>query len=302
MNGVYICFEFKGRNLEKAICKMQRNDINLYKIKKMSQDRLIFWCEIKDELKIFAIFDGSCYNIKKIKYSGLLYPVVFLMHNAGILIGLIIFLISLFISNMYLYKIEISGSGSFYKTEINEILKENDIKSFMLFKNLNFDLIEKELLSLEGVNFVSAKRDGSRLIIDVRIGNSDSVPLNRKYIDLVSTKDGEVLNISVIRGTAQVAVGDNVVIGQSLIGAYYYNISEEKVETFVIGKIELKCNIKILYETKCFDDNEKIDALVYAKMILEEREILDSTFKQVTDGEKKYIEIDINYIELINGG
>jgi sporulation protein YqfD len=302
MSGVYVCYKFIGRNLEKAICKMQRNGINLYKIKKTAPDKMIFWCEIKDELKIFAIFDGSCYNIRKIRYNGLLYPFVFLMRNTGILIGLIIFLISLYISNMFMYKIEIQGSGSYYESEINEILKNNNIKTFTLFKNLNYDIIEKEVLTLEGVNFVSAKREGNRLIIDVRLGTADSVPQNRIYTDLIATKEGEVLSVSVIRGTALISVGDKVETGQSLIGAYYYTLTEEKIDTFVIGKVELKCNTKILFESSFFDDSAKADALAYAKVVLQEREILNSTFTQITNGDKKYIEIDINYIELINGG
>jgi sporulation protein YqfD len=302
MSGVYTYFKFSGRNLEKAISKMQRNNINLYKIRKTAADKLFFCCEIKDELKIFAIFEGSCYNIEKQRNGGYMYPLVFLKRNLGILFGLIIFLSCLIISNMFVYKIEITGSGSFYTSEINGILESNKIKSFSLFKELDFDIIEKEVLMLEGVNFVSAQRKGNRLIIDVRLGASDSVPKNRIFEDLKAPEKGEILNITIIRGTALAAVGDTVSAGQSLIGAYYYTLAEERKDTFVIGRIEMKCNTKILFECEFFDGSAKADALAYSKIILGEKEILSSSFTQIEKNSKKYIEVNCDYIEIINGG
>jgi len=302
MKGVYSYFKFTGRNLEKAVSKMQRNAINLYKLRKTAPNNMNFCCEIKDELKIFAIFEGSCYNIEKLKNGGLLYPVVFLKRNTGILIGLIIFLAAMYINTLFLYDINISGSGSFYSNEINEILQANNIKTFSMFKDLDYDKLENQIMTLEGIEFVTAKRNGSRLEIEVRLGNTNATPKNRVYADLTAVCNGEVLSISVIRGTALVKTGDNVTEGQSLIGAYYLTLSEERIDTFVIGRIELKCNKKILFPSETLDDSTKTDALAYAKVVLDGKEILSSNFTEVTENGIKYIEVDCYYTELINGG
>ncbi|MDY6367481.1 MAG: sporulation protein YqfD, partial [Clostridia bacterium] len=164
ISGVYVSFEVKGRNVERLMESLARQEITLYKIKKISAKKTLFSIKAADEQKFFAIINKVWYNtfsIKKLRYGGINYPFYFLIKNVGIAVGILLFTVVSAVSNDYIFSFEFTGSGSVYERAITYVLEQNGVKKFSRFSQINLSALEDILLAeSEQLSFVSLKKSG----------------------------------------------------------------------------------------------------------------------------------------------
>lgn len=298
MPKIYSEYEISACNVDYALVKLKRESVTIYDLRKIAPTKIRFSIDYKDDKKFFAIFNRSCYNIKKLSTKGVFYPFYFLFKNIGVCVGILIFCFLIIFSNYYVFKINVQGSGGYYKNEINNILKENGITVSSLVFSKNFSEIEGKILALPYVSFCNISKDGSILTVEVHV-SKESEGTVKNDVNLISKTDGVIYDLICLRGHPLKKEGDAVLEGEIIIEAYSVILngeSEVKIPTAVIAKATIKS--QKVYEYQSPNDNEQVKALsvVMSENEIDEEDILNKTITvEEVDGGYLY-KIDLEYL------
>ncbi|MBO5067028.1 MAG: sporulation protein YqfD [Clostridia bacterium] len=291
--GVYTVYKITGVNLDRFINVVKRRGIDLYDIKKTSTKRLIVAVSYKDSANFFAIAKELCYNIKKVREKGKGYPLLRLMRSFGMVIGAVVFALTAFIADDTVFALSFSGSGSIYKREVLGYLNENGVKPWVRFSSLDLQKIEDGILAFSPhLSFVSCKKQGSRLNVELVLSQEKVETLDGNVYELVAQEDGIVEKLKVYRGTAQVEVGKEVKKGDVLVGGFAV-IKEQTVKINVLATVSMLVNKTFTYRSE--KDNDQSSALIFAQETLGEKEILSSSVNKIKDGEEFIYEVTALY-------
>ena len=236
--GYFIEIRYFGNNLECLINSAKKAGISVYKVRKIKDKEYLFRIKKRDETIFFANRALVCYNIKIEKTVGILSHFSAFFKNAGLVLGVIVFLtFSCFFSGVVL-SIEFSGSGAVYGEKVLYLLEKNNLKKFSFpseadMKNARKDIYE----SFDDFSFVSVSKRGTKITVNlVKAEESKRVIINKKSI--TSPCDGEIESIKLIGGTALFSVGDKVKKGDALVDGFKM-IGEVRVETNAVAVITL---------------------------------------------------------------
>ncbi len=260
---LYTAYSVDGYNLDRLLNLLHSRKIEVYSAKKVGNTKLILNIRYGDNKNFLALTKELCYNIKKIKDGGRLYPFLYLYKNLGIVIGAVLFVAFTFLFNDYLLGFEFSGTGSIYAEQVKEYLTSRNVKEFSKFSSLDLkELANGVLQNNERLTFVSCQKVGNTLKFNLVL-SSEKVPiLSQNVKQLFADEDGEIIEIKVYRGTEIFHVGDYVKKGELLVDGYSI-IKEQRVETNVLAYVKLKCEKTFVYESQ--KDGEDEFAIVFAK-------------------------------------
>ncbi len=283
---------------EAALKKLKKSQIGVYNCKKSGAE-FAFCVKDKDLKKVFAIFSNPCYNIKVEnlgRRAGFLKSVV---NRIGLAVGAFVFVAAAAVSNSFIFKINVSGSGSYLTPEVKRIIYEAGAKEFSMCAGFDAPAATGKILALPNVTFCNIQRRGSILTVDVQVDeeHTDKAELS----SLVSDRTGVVKNVVAICGTARVSAGDTVNSGDALISAYTIigeGENEKRVDCLAVGYCELECKSGFEYPAQTESD-ENLQA-AYAQALLYAEEILSRTHtvKQV-DGGVVYV-IEFTYLHKLS--
>ncbi len=288
---------------ERAILRVKRAGIDVYNAKKIRKNAIVFSVKKKDTEKVFAIYPNVCYN----KESGSDYLLTragaerttklwdFFKKRAGILLGAFLFLVLTQFFGGYVLRVEITGTN-IYEREILRTLEKHGVKTLSRYSAKNNDLICAEILSLDGVGFCSVKKDGSIVKVEVRTS-----PFRKPFVEkgaLCAKGSGEIVSLSVLRGTPLKKVGDKVSAGEPVVGDYILTGAERDTKTQVdtIARLELACayeeNISVPTEEEAF-------AHAYLALGLSQNgRITQKSIEKNQDG--FYVKIEYTEIQTVN--
>ncbi len=253
---------------------MKNKGITLYNVKKISNKRLIVSVSYQESKIFFANAKELCYNIKKIKEKGAFLPIVKLWQSAGVLIGAIIFLISTFFFNDFIYEISFSGSGSVYKREVLSYLNGIGVKQYQRFSNFDFEKIEDGVLAYnKNLSFVAIEKHGNTLLVDLALATDSVDRLKGDVYSLTSSVNGVIEKINVYRGTALVKKGDYVNKGDLIVDGYM-TIKEQTVKINVLASLSIIAEEQFVYSST--QDNQEEKAELLARANLAEKEIVET--------------------------
>ena len=279
---------------ESALKKLKRAQIPVFNCKKQGA-YFIFSVNDKDIKKAFAIFEKPCYNVTVQKNSRRKSILNRLILRAGIVAGALIFVVAAFVSDFYVLKIEVTGSGSYLKSEVVQIVADEGAEFGTPFSVFNAPLATGRILSLPQVVFCNIEKRGSVLIVDVQVESSHSQSVERE--PLVSDVSGTVVNIVAICGTAAVNVGDRVSKGDVLIMASM-QIAERTENCIAVGYAEIECARTVEYLAP--DDSENSIREAYASLLIDEENILSRTHKIYGTADGVRIVMDVTYLHKIS--
>ena len=257
---------------ESAIKKLQRAQVPVYNCKKQGAN-FIFCVKDKDIKKVFAIFAKPCYNIRIERGSRKRRFLKSLALRAGLIVGSIIFVVAAFISDYYVLRIEVNGSGGYLESIVRGIVAEEGAGEWKPFSALDKPVACGRILSLPQVTFCNIQKRGSVLVIDVEVDEAYTESAVRE--PLVSDVSGTVKNIVAICGTAAVNAGDSVSRGDVLIYASM-QVGEDTVKSIAVGYAEIECLRNGEYLAP--DDSEASIKEAYASLFIEE-EIISASHK-----------------------
>lgn len=272
---------------ERALLKLKRAGIAVYKLQKPQKNRLEFSVNKKDIQKVFAIYPDICYNknvyspyfVQKRGAVGALRYVKRLQNRIGILLGALLFCAMTSYFDGLILGVEYTGTNV-YAREAEQTLSSYGMKPFAKYKSGNEDIVCAKLLALDGVEFCSVKKDGLRVIVEMRL--SPFQKTTPKTGDMVSERTGTIISLTVLRGTAQKKTGDKVQAGETLVAGYFQteNGEYQKVKPIAIARIAC------IYEnTLQVQTQEEAFANAYLEMGLGgEDKIIKKEITQTDDG------------------
>ncbi len=149
----------------------------------------------------------------------------------GLVIGLLLFILTLYTVSNFIWFIEIKGIETIQEEEILQTAEELGITIGILKRNLDFSYLEKDfLLKQQELNWVGFKIQGTKLIIEVVEKISPLEEIKDITSDLIAIADGLVEKVLVLSGEAKVEPGDTVQKGQVLISGIITDIIEGEEE------------------------------------------------------------------------
>ena len=279
---------------ELALKKLKKAEIGVYDCKKDGA-RFIFSVKDKHLKKVFAIFSKPCYNISVTGKSRRKTFFTSALNRLGLIIGVFAFTCAAVLSNSFIFKIKVSGSGSYLSPEVKRIVYEAGAKEFKLYSGFDAPLATGKILALPQVTFCNIEKRGSILHVDVEV--DEELGLSAKQTPLISDCKGVIKKITAICGTPQFSAGDKVEVGDELISAYTF-VGETKQSCLAVGYVEIECKGHAEYFAEAETDESLKDA--YSSILLEGDEILTRTHTvKEADGGVVYV-IDFTYLHKLS--
>ena len=279
---------------ETALKRLKKAEIAVYRCKKKGAE-FVFSVKDKDIKKVFAIFNKPCYNVKVVGKSRKQRLSRFFRLRAGLVAGAVAFVIAVIFSNTLVLKIEVSGSGSYLAPEVRQIIYDEGAREFKPLSSFNVSHATGRILALPQVTFCNIQKKGSVLTVDVQVDSEHAQSVVQK--PLISDRDGIVKTVVAICGTAAVAEGDSVRIGDTLIYAHML-AGEETVDCIAAGYAVLECSGTAEYFAKTESDESLKEA--YSSLLLEDGDITSRKHAvKPTDGGVIYV-IDFTYLHKLS--
>lgn len=279
---------------ENALKRLKKAEIPVFNCKKQGA-YFIFGVKDKDIKKVFAIFAKPCYNVTILRQSGIKRIFSFAALRAGLLVGALIFIAAAFVSDFFVLRIEVTGSGSYLESEVVQIVSDEGAGYGSRFSALNTPVATGRILSLPQVVFCDISKRGSVLVVDVQVENSQTHSVART--PLISDVSGKVVNIVAICGTAAVEADACVVKGDVLIYPHTV-IAEQNVDCLAIGYAEIECSRTAEYFAP--DDSENSIREAYASLLLDGDEVISVSHKiHSADGGVRIV-MNVKYMHKIS--
>ena len=256
---------------ELALKKLKKAEIGVYNCKKDGA-RFIFSVKDKHIKKVFAIFSNPCYNICVTGKSSRAKFFIKALNRVGLFAGAAAFVAIAAFSNSFIFKIKVSGSGSYLSSEVKRIVCESGAKEFGYFSGFDAPMATGKILALPQVTFCNIEKHGSILHVDVEVDEEHNSSVVRN--PLVSDCNGVVKKITAICGTARFFAGDRVNTGDELISAYTL-AGETQTECLAVGYAEIECTGRTEYPAD-IESEENLKA-AYSSCILNGDEIISRT-------------------------
>jgi hypothetical protein len=277
--------------VETVVKKLSKANIAAYNVKKREN---VITFQVNDESikKVFAIFKHPCYNINIRRKSKKTKFLQFLTNRVGLIIGGVLFVVAVALSNSFVFKIQVTGSGSYLKSQVLEILADCGVSNGKYLKSFEKPLAQSRIMALPNVTFCSISRAGSALIVDVQTDEVSS--RSTSYSPLVCDKGGTLKNLVVVCGTAEVTVGSIITSGQTLIGAYKYLSNGEKTDCLAVGYAELECTEII--SVSCESDSEENAVLALNSTLLYSDRVTAKSLTKKVNGDGVVYEVTFSYL------
>ena len=286
---------------ERALLRLQRAGICVFNAKKVEKNQILFSVSRKDSEKVFAIYPNICYNIStytpfkvtKIGGVGLAKYVDIAKKRVGLWLGAMLFLATLTFADGFICGVEFVGSPV-YQREIYIALEEGGITPFARYKAGNEDVICSKILALDGVEYCSVQKDGFWARVEVRYN-----PFAFRVIEKDSMRakhTGELLALTVLKGTPRKKIGDKITQGDVLIENAFYTEGGGQVCVEAIGMAHIACVFALQIEA---ETEEEAFAKAYLQLNLSKRDKI--TDKEIVGSDGLYhVKIEYIAVETIN--
>jgi similar to stage IV sporulation protein len=179
-------------------------------------------CELllKDYRSIRPLVKKTGVQVRLLDKCGLPFFVNRYRKRGGLVLGLLLALLFLYVMRLYIWSIDIEGNTYYSDEVLTDYLETIGIKNGMKSKGIVCDDVEQSLrIAFDGITWVSVEIDGTLLRVNLKenLSQRDIPEENTQTRDLVSDYDGTVLSIITRTGTPKVKAGDTVTKGQILV-------------------------------------------------------------------------------------
>lgn len=236
----------EGLMPERALLRLRRAGIPLFRVQKTNATTLLVSVRKKDLEKVFAIYPNVCYNnSRSSSFTAKLAPkkgaakwLHVLKNRVGLWLGALLFIGGTAFADGLVCGVEFVGTDV-YARETYAALREANIRLFAPYRKGKEDLICAKLLSIDGVEFCSVKKRGMRLVVEIRTApfGKESAKDGQLYAD----RDGVILSMTVLRGTALKKIGDRVNAGEPLVGDWFSTEDGGQVRVQAIARVRIAC-------------------------------------------------------------
>ena len=290
---VYAYFDITGVNQDKLINELAKNGINIYQIKKFSVKKMRLGIKLNETKKFFAITNNLCYNIRRVKTFGKMYPLYRLIKHVGVLLGALFFVISSHYLGGIIYSVEYVGTGAVLKREVQNFLEDKGVKKYSNFSDFDLDVLSSQILaSSNKLSFARLKKSGNRLIVELVLAQTNDKESLGKDTAVYSSVSGIIEDIKVYRGTALKKAGDVVAENELIVGGYAI-IKEQTIEVNPIAYVSIICTeVETLVSE---NDNAETQATTFALGLHADKDIVSVSVEKSEQDDLFVYTVNVNY-------
>ena len=272
---------------ERALLRLRRAQIPLYDVKKTETNKLLVCVRKKDCPKVFSIYPAAGYKpseytpytVKSLGAVGLGRIFENAKKRIGFLLGILLFSLCTLYADGFVFGVELAGS-KVYARETYAALEENGITAFSRYTDNKAEDICARLLALDGVEFCSVQKTGCRVRVEIRLSKSETAKMESG--EMLALHTGEIVAMTVLRGTPLKKIGDAVSAGESLVGDWFETEGKGQVRVELIARVRIACT----YEAEIEAENEE-EAFAKAYLAIglrDEDKIVQKTFEKTERG------------------
>lgn len=139
--------------------------------------------------------------------------------RTGLLIGFAVFFVFLFMMSRFIWRIDVSGSELVGESEILSALEELGVSQGKLRSSIDVRGVERRaLLKLDGLSWIALNIQGSTVHVAVRESEPSPMMIDPHMpCNVVASKSGQIVSMTVYDGQPLKAVGDTVLEGDIII-------------------------------------------------------------------------------------
>ncbi len=279
-----------------ALAKLSRAGIPVRGCEKQGA-RFAFGVPDKMVKKVFAIFASPCYNIVIDREGPFSRFKRLCARRAFLVAGGALFVAAAVLSNAFVLRIEVTGSGAYLKNPVLSELHSLGVERFTLWRGVNEPALVSRVLALPDVVFCSVQKRGSVLYVDVQTEEGSASPAD--YSPLKSDCRGVVESIVAVSGTPLVVAGQSVRRGEELIGAYF--LSEgEKVPCMAAGYAVLSCMASVSYAAARESEENLRSAYAAALLYVGDERITASSHTVSRNAEGVVYTVEYTYLHTLS--
>lgn len=238
-----------SKNAQRVLGELAK--VTKIKVFASSEDGVEIAFKSKHLGQIIAILQNLCYDYKIIKIIGAVPSFLALASRLGIVVGTVATLVVLVICSEFVTRVSVDGvRDAHLRIEIAAMLESKGVKRGGRAKDVNCDLLAKDILALDGVAFCSVKRNGGQISVFVK---EEQNPAEFEEIDgsaVTAKKRAVVTRVVVNGGTAVVKYGDVVEVGDILIDGYT-EYGDDRISVQAAGEVYGK----VYYQKKLYFAN-----------------------------------------------
>ena len=279
-----------------ALNKLSRANIPVFNCNKQGA-RFTFSISDNNIKKVFAIFEHPCYNVIIKQYSLKRRLIKSALSRPVLILGTLAFIAAAVLSNCFICKITVTGSGSYLKTEVAAIARSLGVNTYTFYKGIDEQLFCARVMALPQVTFCSVHKSGSVLYINVQTASESAQ--SATYTPLYADKSGVVNSVTAICGTPLVSAGDSVTKGDMLIGAYYLT-GEARTQCLAVGFASLMCSGTVSVFASEDNEQNQADALSAALLYAGDEQIISRNLTAQTVADGVIYKVDFTYIHILS--
>ncbi len=272
---------------ERALLRLRRAQIPLYDVKKTGKNELLFSVRKKDCSKVLSIYpdarytegEYTPYTVKRTGAVGLSRIVENAKKRIGFSLGILLFALCTLYASGFVCGVDLVGSRV-YARETYAALEENGLTPFSRYTGGKTEEICARLLALDGVEFCSVKKTGLRVRVEIRLSKSEKKAFESG--EMLAMHSGEIMAMTVLRGTPLKKIGDTVSAGESLVGDWFETEGQGQVRVELIARVRLACTYEAEIEAK--DEEEAFWKTYLALGLGEGDTIIQKTFEKTQKG------------------
>ncbi len=183
---------------------------------------VIFSVSEAENKKTINILQGYSREYEVTAKSGAVYFIRDMLKRIGIWTALIVVFISGCIYSFYSMDVKINGLNRLDSETIRQVIADNSIKFPIAKKDIDIEKLKEDIINLQGVSLCDIRLRGHLIEINI-LEELPKPSILEIALDkpVVSKYDALVTRVVVLSGTPQVAKGDSVKAGSTLIKPYY---------------------------------------------------------------------------------
>ncbi len=192
------------------------------RLKKHENGDISFLINTRNYNRLKRLCENMGEDIKIVSKKGLPSLIYRYRKRSGLVFGVLIFIALLFLSDKFVWRINISGNESLTDKEILEALEVLDFKTGSYIPSVDFyQLCAEMLIECKDAAWISVNMNGTTA--DVIVKETEHKP-EREYIqtddapsNLVANADGVIERAEIFSGRSEVEIGEQVKKGQLLV-------------------------------------------------------------------------------------
>ena len=144
-----------------------------------------------------------------------------LKRRSGILTGLILSAVLLFLSTLFVWDIRVKGNETITDDEILDILEDAGFKEGNLIRNTDVEKIaNRVLINEDRLSWIAINFEGTVATAEVKEAAVPKMVEKKENVNIVASNNGIIMRVDALDGDAQVKAGESVYKGQLLISPF----------------------------------------------------------------------------------